>query len=244
MTSPWPRPWTGPSKPRPGPTTKILSLRTTKDQGQGQRHCFAPCRLDFITLLLCYLNYCTMQWNAAFVSLSPVAAPLSSPLLLLQQQACWAELARLAVQQPPGLAGPLLKSLKVMVSDAKNETKFNWFVTEGNSKHWLTRLTRFISVPEHCWGKIQHAVSAECLTPVLLISIWRYILILLIRVLVSLCDYISAGECLFFCTYCRWAMRHYISGLSLSVHMYLRVVWGILQPVVVNFSGFLNRWGS
>lgn len=158
-----------------------------------------------------------MQWNAAFVSLSPVAAPLSSPLLLLQQQACWAELARLAVQQPPGLAGPLLKSLKVIVSDAKNETKFNWFVTEGNSKHWLTRLTRFMSVPEHCWGKIQHAVSAECLTPVLLISIWRYILILLIRVLVSLCDYISAGECLFFCTYCRWAMRHYISGLSLCL---------------------------
>ena len=158
-----------------------------------------------------------MQWNAAFVSLSPVAAPLSSPLLLLQQQACWAKLARLAVQQPPGLAGPLLKSLKVIVSDGKNETKFNWFVTEGNSKHWLTRLTRFMSVPEHCWGKIQHAVSAECLTPVLLISIWSYILILLIRVLVSLCDYISGGECLFFCTYCRWAMRHYISGLSLCL---------------------------
>ena len=35
-------------KPRTGPRTEILSLRTTKDQGQGQHHCSYVCCLSML----------------------------------------------------------------------------------------------------------------------------------------------------------------------------------------------------
>ena len=65
---PRPGPRTGGSRARPGPRTHVLSLRTTKDQGQGQHPCYtvyrprrlASCRVkSILAILLC--GYCTNE---------------------------------------------------------------------------------------------------------------------------------------------------------------------------------------